>query len=117
MERNLKTPHRLPYYPKYLGVTLDRSLTFKKHIQNCKAKVCTRNNILHKLISSHWGASPHTLRTSAFALCYSVAKYACPVWSRLAHAHRLDPALNEVVALLQGAQNSPTPTVYTCSPE
>ena len=28
-------------YPKYLGVNLDRSLTFKKQIQNCKAKVCT----------------------------------------------------------------------------
>ena len=64
-------------YPKYLVVTLDRSLKFKKHIQNCKAKVCTRNNILSK-------------RISALALCYSSAEYACPVWSRSAHAHRLD---------------------------
>ena len=66
-------------YPKYLGVTLDRSLKFKKHIENCNAKVCTRNNILRKLISSHWGASPHTLRISALTLCYSAAEYACPV--------------------------------------
>ena len=69
-------------YSKYFGVTLDQSLTFKKHIQNCKAKVCRRNNILRKFIFSHWGASPHTLRISAFALCYSAAEYACPVWSR-----------------------------------
>jgi len=35
--------------PQYLGVTLDHSLTFRKHIQNCKAKVNMRSNILCKL--------------------------------------------------------------------
>ena len=93
-------------YPKYLGVTLDRSLRFKKHIQNCKAKVCTRNNILRKLISSHWGASPHTLRISALTLCYSAADYACPVWSRSAYAHRLDPALNDSCHIITGCLKS-----------
>ena len=39
-------------YPKYLGVTLDRSLCYKQHIQNTKMKVATRNNILKKL-STH----------------------------------------------------------------
>ena len=61
-----------------------------------------RNNILFKLISSHWGASPHTLRISALALCYSAAEYACPVWSRSAHAHRLDPALNDSCRIITG---------------
>ena len=93
-------------YPKYLGVTLDGSLTFKKHIQNCKAKVCTRNNILRKLISSHWEASPHTLRISALTLCYSAAQYACPVWSRSVHAHRLDPALNDSFRIITGCLKS-----------
>ena len=45
-------------HPKYLGVTLDCSITFKKHIQNCKAKVNTRNNILRKLTSSQWEQIP-----------------------------------------------------------
>ena len=35
------TPH-----PKYLGVTLDRTLSYKKHIHNTKIKVATRNNLL-----------------------------------------------------------------------
>ena len=87
-------------YPKYLGVTLDRSLTFKKHIQNCKAKVCMENNILRKLISSHLGAIPHTLRISALDLCYSAAEYAYPVWSQSAYAHRLDPALNDSCCII-----------------
>ena len=93
-------------YPKYLGETLDRSLTFKKHIQNCKTKMCTRNNILRKLISSQWGASPHTLRISALALCSSAAEYACPVWSRSAYAHRLDPTLNDSCRSITGCLKS-----------
>ena len=54
-----------------------------------------RNNILHKLISSQGGANPNTLRTSALALCYSAAEYACPAWSLSSHAKYLDPALND----------------------
>ena len=52
------TPH-----PKYLGVTLDP----------------TRNNLLRKLSNSKWGANASTIRTTALALCYSVAEYAAPV--------------------------------------
>ena len=33
------TPH-----PKYLGVTLDRKLSYKQHIHNTKMKVVTHNN-------------------------------------------------------------------------
>ena len=32
--------------PKYLGVKLDRTLTFKHHCHDTKKKVCARNNIL-----------------------------------------------------------------------
>ena len=98
-------------HPKYLGVTLDRSLTFKKHIQNCKTKVNTRNNILRKLTSSQWGVNPNTLRTSALALCYSAAEYACPVWSQSSHAKYLDPALNDSCRIITGC---PNPTKTNC---
>lgn len=33
--------------PKYLGVTLDRQLTYKHHIENTATKLKTRNNIIH----------------------------------------------------------------------
>ena len=42
------------------------------------------------------------LRTSALALSYSVAEYACPVWEGSAHAKRLDPVLNESFCLITG---------------
>ena len=35
--------------PKYLGVTLDRTLSYKTHMHNIKMKVATRNNLLNKL--------------------------------------------------------------------
>ena len=35
------TPH-----PKYLSVTLNRTLSYKEHIHNTKMKVATRNNLL-----------------------------------------------------------------------
>ena len=66
--------------PKYLGVTLDRTLSYKTHIHNTKMKVATRNNLLNKLANSRWGTNARTIRTTALALCYSTAEYAAPVW-------------------------------------
>jgi len=41
--------------------------------------------LLMKLAGSTWGASANNLQSSALALCYSVAEYCAPVWSRSAH--------------------------------
>ena len=79
--------------PKYLGVTLDRTLSYKTHIHNTKMKVATRNNLLKKLANSMWGTNARTIRTTALAICYSTAEYAAPVWERSAYAHLLNPEL------------------------
>ena len=91
------TPH-----PKYLGVTLDRTLSYKKHIHNTKMKVATRNNLLKKLSNSKWGCNASTIRTTALALSYSAAEYACPVWARSPHASKLDPELNDACRSITG---------------
>ena len=77
-------------YPKYLGVTLDRTLNYKQHIQNTKMKVATHNNLHKKLANSKWGTNARTIRTTALALCHSTAKYAAPVWARSSHANKLN---------------------------
>ena len=66
-------------HPKYLGVTLDRTLGYKQYIHNTKMKVATRNNLLRKLSNSKWGTNAGTFRTTALALSYSVAEYAAPI--------------------------------------
>ena len=89
-------------YPVCLGVTHDRSLTFKEHVDKTRATVSTRNNILRKLATSKWAATPYVLRTSALARSCSAAEYACPVWEQLADAKRLDPVPNESYRLIIG---------------
>ena len=42
-------------YPKYLGITLDRTLSCKEYIQNTKMKVATLNNLMRKLENSKRG--------------------------------------------------------------
>ncbi|KAJ3581045.1 hypothetical protein NHX12_017113, partial [Muraenolepis orangiensis] len=96
-------------HPVYLGVTLDRCLSFKTHTEKTKCKVSARNNIIRKLTGTTWGANPQTLKSTALALCYSAAEYACPVWERAAHAKKLDPALNASCRLITGCLKS-TPT-------
>ena len=81
-------------HPKFLSVTLDRSMSYKKHIHNTKMKVATRNNLMKKLSNSRWGCYEITIRKTALALSYYAAEYACLVWARSPHASKLDPELN-----------------------
>ena len=98
----------LEYHPNplYLGVKLYRTLSYRSHILSAKAKVNTRNNILRILTNSKWECTPHILRTSALALCYIAAKYACPVWSRLGHASKLNATLNNACRTITGCLKS-----------
>ena len=88
--------------PIYLGVTLDRTLSYSTHITKVKAKTAARNNVLRKLANSKWGTHPSTIKTTALALCYSTAEYACPVWEGSAHAHKVDPVLNDACRAITG---------------
>jgi len=44
-------------YPKYLGVTPDRTLSFREHLVKTASKLKNRNNLLMKLGGSSWGAN------------------------------------------------------------
>ena len=97
--------------PKYLGVRLDRSLTFNKHINELKCKVSARIALLKRLASTNWGASFKVLRTSTIALAYAPAEYCVPTWCRSTHAHIMDVPLNEAMRVITGCIRS-TPTSY-----
>ena len=102
------TPISHDKYSVYLGVTIDRTLSFKEHTRKLKAKIQSRNALLSKLANSKWGTNPCTLRTTALALCFSTAEYACPVWERSAHAGKIDSALNDTCRRITGCLK-PTP--------
>lgn len=89
-------------YPKYLGVVLDRTLTFKNHLVKLSAKIKTRNSIIAELSSTSWGADANTLRIRALALVYSAAEYCAPVWINSAHTNKLDTQLNSAMRIIRG---------------
>jgi len=100
-------------FPVYLGVTLDRTLSFKEHCKKVKGKVATRNSLLTKLANSNWGADPKTLRTTALALCYSTAEYSAAVWAESSHAKTIDPELNNACRRITGTlRPTPLPALY-----
>ena len=51
--------------PVYLGITLDRSLTYRNHCLKTRAKLSSLNNLPRKLHGTNWGEWPHTMRTTA----------------------------------------------------
>lgn len=97
--------------PKYLGITLDRTLSFKKHLTQTAAKLNTRNNILHKLCGTTWGSSASTARSSALGLVYSTAEYCAPVWLNSSHTGKVDVQLNNTMRIISGTIKS-TPTQW-----
>jgi len=94
------------YTPKYLSVTLDRTLTFRDHLTNIGAKIRTRNNIITKLVGTLWDSATTTLRSSALALVYSTAEYCAPVWLNSAHTNKVDVQLNQTMRIITGSIKS-----------
>lgn len=97
--------------PKYLGVTLDRSLTYKPHLESLGQKVKTRVNLINKLAGTSWGAKGGVLRTSSLALVYSAAEYGAPVWYKSAHTSKVDVHLNRAMRTITG-NLLPTPSQW-----
>ena len=44
--------------PTYLGVKLDRSLTYRRHLELQRKKLTTRVGLLRRLARSSWGLVP-----------------------------------------------------------
>jgi len=88
--------------PTYLGVTLDRSLTFKPHLTSVRQKVLSRCSLLNRLAGTGWSASVSTLRTSSLALVYPTAEYCSPAWSRSRSTKEVDVAINSALRTIPG---------------
>ena len=102
---------RLQYqpFPTYLGVKLDRTLSFRQHLETAKAKTTSRAALMRCLAGTTWGASTQMLRISTEALVFSSAEYCAPVWCHSSHVHKLDTALNTALRTVSGRPRA-TPT-------
>ena len=95
--------------PTYLGVKLDRTLTYRHHLETLRKKLSARVTLLRRLAGSGWGAGAKTLRIAALSLVYSTAEYCAPVWCRSAHNRLIDSVLNDALRIVTGCLR-PTPT-------
>ena len=95
--------------PTYLGVKLDKSLTFRHHLVALRKKLSSRVTLLKRLVGSGWGAGAKTLRTATLSPVYSTAEYCAPVWCRSAHTRLIDSVLNDALRMVTGCLR-PTPT-------
>ena len=66
------------YEPKCLRVTLDRSLTYRQHLESLRKKLTSGVALLRWLPGSRCSAGATTLRTTTLALVYSTAGYCAP---------------------------------------
>ena len=101
----------LPYCaePTYLGIKLDRALTYRRHLESLRKKLTTRVGLLRRLAGSTWGAGATTLRTATLALVHSAAEYCAPVWCRSAHTRLINKPINDALRIVTGCLR-PTPT-------
>jgi len=65
--------------PKYLEVTLEWSLTYRRHLESLRKKMTSRVALLRQFAGSGWGAGTTTLQTATLALVRATAEYCAPV--------------------------------------
>ena len=95
--------------PSYLGVKLDRSLTFCHHLVAFLKKLSWRITLLRRLVGWRWGNGAKTLRIAALCPVYSTAEYGATVWYRGAYIRFIDSVLNDALRIVAGCLR-PTPT-------
>ena len=95
--------------PTYLGVKLDRSLTFCHHLVALRKKLSSCITLLRRFMDLGWGAGAKTLRITTLSLVYSAAEYCAPVWCHSAHTRLIDSVLNDALRIVTGCLR-PTPT-------
>ena len=54
--------------PKYLDITLDGSLTYRRHLESLRKKLSTRVSLIRRLAGTTWGAGASVVRTATLAL-------------------------------------------------
>jgi len=109
--------------PKYLGVTLDLSLTYRRHLESFLKKPISRVALLRRLAGSGWGAGATNLRrlagsgwgagatnlrTVTLVLVHSTAEYRAPVWCHSAHTRLIHPPTKDALRIVIGCLR-PTP--------
>ena len=103
---NIRINNRVVRYepnPKLLGVTLDRTLTFGKHVERITARASQKQHILRAVSHSSWGWRKPDLRKIYLSLVGSILNYAGAAWQpwlSQTHINSLERAQNRCLRLI-----------------
>ena len=102
------TPLRYEDQQTYLGVTFDKRLTWKQHIQNAESKARRKLNIMRKLAGTQWGANEKILRSVYQGSVRPHLEYGSSSWITAAESHKqkLQRVQNQALRIITGAMRS-----------
>ena len=112
----------ISFYPtaKLLGLTFDKKLSWKPHIENLKKSCMKRLSILRCVSHYTWGADRLTLLRLYRSLIRSKLDYASVIYNRAKEnvLSQLDPVNNEALRICTGAfKSSPIDSLHAESGE
>ena len=76
----LNSPLKFNPHPNFLGVTFDRTLSFKHHVLSLRKKFHSRFRAFRSIASASWGPSKESLCTLYKAFIRPILTYASPGW-------------------------------------
>ena len=90
---------------KFLGITLDKHLTFNHHIQDITNRTSKRINILKATAGTTWGGDRATLTKLYESLIRPVMEYASIIFENAAQTHlkKLNSLQNTCLRIITGA--------------
>ena len=88
---------------------LDRTLTFRPHLESLRKKLTFRGGFLKRSAESNWGADATVLCTATLALVHFTAEHCAPVWCCSAHSRIVDKPINDALRIVTGCLR-PIPT-------
>lgn len=103
---------------KYLGIWLDKKLTFKYHIDHVLNRVNMYKQILYPLINRNSLLSNDNKILIFKVIFQSIILYGCPIWGHCAKSHikRLQIAQNKILKMaLKLPWDFPTDWLYSIS--
>lgn len=101
---------------KYLGLWLDRSLRWSKHVNETLEKAMKFINLIRVLVGPGWGLHPKHVRTLFISLIRSRLDYACFLYNNSAKTHltKLDRLQNQALRIIGGYIKSTPIHVMEC---
>ena len=81
--------------PKHLGIGLDRTFTYRRHLEPLRKNLTSGVALKRRLAGSGWVGGATTLRTVTLALVDSTVEHCAAAWCRSAQTRLIGPTIND----------------------